>query len=168
MPNPIGENIKILRQQKGISQDRLSKEADLALNTIVKIETDESPNPTAETLNKIAEALGISVGSLFVLPKKSLRELKKDGLIKLSNVFSGSGLENRETGLNRIFLKSVELTNDNKKLKLTAETKDKNEKCGYIRSENKEILEEIKNVLETMMDKSISEIYNEKIFIYEQ
>ncbi len=65
MSRKIGENIRKLRQQKKISQDRLSKEADLALNTIVKIEIGESPNPTVETLEKIAKALGISVGDLF-------------------------------------------------------------------------------------------------------
>jgi DNA-binding XRE family transcriptional regulator len=48
-----------------MSQDRLSKEADLALNTIVKIETGENPNPTLETLEKIAKALGVPVSDLF-------------------------------------------------------------------------------------------------------
>lgn len=61
----VSDNIRKIRQKKGISQDRLSKEADLALNTIVKIETDESPNPTVETLEKIAKALGVSVADLF-------------------------------------------------------------------------------------------------------
>ena len=65
MANTVSENIRKLRQKKGISQDRLSKEADLALNTIVKIETGENPNPTVETLEKIAKALGVSVRELF-------------------------------------------------------------------------------------------------------
>ena len=65
MSNKISENIRKLRQKKGMSQNRLSKEADLALNTIVKIETWEKPNPTLETLEKIAKALGVSVSDLF-------------------------------------------------------------------------------------------------------
>lgn len=65
MANKISENIRKLRQEKGISQDRLSKDADLALNTIVKIETGENPNPTVETLEKISKALGVSAGELF-------------------------------------------------------------------------------------------------------
>ncbi len=48
-----------------MSQDRLSKKADLALNTIVKVETGENPNPTVETLKKIAKALGVTIGDLF-------------------------------------------------------------------------------------------------------
>jgi len=65
MSNKISENIRKLRQQKKMSQDRLSKEADLALNTIVKIETGENPNPTLETLQKIAKALGVSIGKIL-------------------------------------------------------------------------------------------------------
>ncbi len=65
MANKISENIRKLRQKKGMFQDRLSKEADLALNTIVKIETGENPNPTLETLEKIAKALEVSVSDLF-------------------------------------------------------------------------------------------------------
>ncbi|MEK7637688.1 MAG: helix-turn-helix transcriptional regulator [Patescibacteria group bacterium] len=65
MSNTVSGNIRKLRQEKGISQDRLSKLADLALNTVVKIETEENSNPTVETLEKIAKAFGISVAELF-------------------------------------------------------------------------------------------------------
>jgi len=65
MANKVSGNIRKLHQKKGISQDRLSKERDLALNTIVKIETKENPNPTLETLGKIAKALGVSVSDLL-------------------------------------------------------------------------------------------------------
>jgi len=61
----IGKNIKQLRQEKGLSQDRLSKLADLSLNTVVKIELDESPNPTIETIQRIAKALEVSVDDLL-------------------------------------------------------------------------------------------------------
>ena len=61
----IGKNIKRYRQEKELSQDKLSKLADLSLNTVVKIELDESPNPTIETIQKIAKALGVSVDDLL-------------------------------------------------------------------------------------------------------
>ena len=61
----IGKNIKRLRQEKELSQDKLSKLADLSLNTVVKIELDESPNQTIETIQKIAKALGVSVDDLL-------------------------------------------------------------------------------------------------------
>jgi len=61
----IGKNIKKFRQEKGLSQDKLSKLADLSLNTVVKIELDESPNPTIETIQRIAKALAVSVDDLL-------------------------------------------------------------------------------------------------------
>jgi transcriptional regulator with XRE-family HTH domain len=61
----IGKNIKRLRREKGISQDKLSKLADTSLNTISKIELEENPNPTIETVQKIAGALGVSVEQLL-------------------------------------------------------------------------------------------------------
>jgi transcriptional regulator with XRE-family HTH domain len=61
----IGENIRKYRLQKGMSQDRLSKLADVAFHTIVKIESGETPNPTIETVRKIAAALGVSIDKLM-------------------------------------------------------------------------------------------------------
>ncbi len=61
----IAKNIKRLRQEKAISQDRLSKLADLSLNTIVNIEAGNNPNPTFETLKKIADALKVSIEDLI-------------------------------------------------------------------------------------------------------
>lgn len=63
--NVIGKNIRKSRQGKGISQDRLSKLADLSLNTIVNIESGGNINPTIETLTKIANALNVRVDDLI-------------------------------------------------------------------------------------------------------
>lgn len=61
----IGKKIKKLRQEKGISQDRLSKLADLSLNTVVTVESGANPNPTIETLTRIAKALKVGVDDLL-------------------------------------------------------------------------------------------------------
>lgn len=61
----ISKNIRKLREQKGISQDRLSKLADISLNTIAKLELDDTQNPTIETLQKIAKALEVKVEDLI-------------------------------------------------------------------------------------------------------
>ncbi len=61
----IAKNIKKLRQEKGISQDRLSKLSDLSLNSIVNIEAGNNPNPTIETLEKIAKAFEVSINELL-------------------------------------------------------------------------------------------------------
>ena len=49
----------------GISQDRLSKTADITYNTIIKIESGVNINPTIETLSKIAKALNVGVDDLI-------------------------------------------------------------------------------------------------------
>ena len=63
--NTIAENLRGLRLKKGISQDRLSKLADLSLNTIVKIESGKNKNPTIATLAKIARSLDVLVDTLI-------------------------------------------------------------------------------------------------------
>jgi len=63
--NKIGKNIKKLRQANGLSQDRLSKSANISYNSIIKLETGGITNPTIETLQKIAKALGVSVEELI-------------------------------------------------------------------------------------------------------
>ena len=60
----IGENIKKYRKKLGISQDTLSKKANLAFHTIAKIEVGATPNPSIDTVKKIAVALGISIDDL--------------------------------------------------------------------------------------------------------
>lgn len=61
----IAKNIRQHRKKLGLSQDKLSKLAGVAYNTIVKIESGENPNPTIDTLQKIAKALNISVKELL-------------------------------------------------------------------------------------------------------
>jgi len=60
----IAKNIKKVRKERGISQDKLSKLADVAYNTIIKIESGAIQNPTIETMQKIAKALGVSLDDL--------------------------------------------------------------------------------------------------------
>lgn len=63
--NVIGSNIRNLRLERGISQDRLSKLTDLSLNTIVKIEAGKNKNPTIVTLSKIAKSFHVRVDDLI-------------------------------------------------------------------------------------------------------
>jgi len=61
----IADNIKKYRNKLGVSQDRLSKLADVTYNTIIKIESGANKNPTIETLAKIAKALSVGVDDLI-------------------------------------------------------------------------------------------------------
>ena len=61
----IGDNIKKYRKLAGISQDVLSKRANLAFHTIAKIEAGSTPDPRIETVKKIADALGVTLDDLM-------------------------------------------------------------------------------------------------------
>ena len=61
----IAKNIKKYRKEKGLSQDKLSRLADVSHATIIKIESGANKNPTIETLAKIAKALSVGVDDLI-------------------------------------------------------------------------------------------------------
>ena len=60
----LGKRIKEFRSKIKISQDQLSKKANIPFSTLVKIEAGYTPNPSMETLIKIADAFGISLDEL--------------------------------------------------------------------------------------------------------
>lgn len=62
--SPLARNLRRLRKRRGLSQDRLSKLADLSHNTIIKIEAGAILSPTVETAQKIARALGVTLDEL--------------------------------------------------------------------------------------------------------
>jgi transcriptional regulator with XRE-family HTH domain len=53
----LGERIKILRQEKGISQGELARLADLKLSNLAKLEGGFNSNPTLTTLKALARVL---------------------------------------------------------------------------------------------------------------
>ena len=61
----LSENVKRIRRQKGLSQDKLAKAAGITLTTVVKIESGANDNPTLKTLRSLAEALGVTVNDLI-------------------------------------------------------------------------------------------------------
>jgi putative transcriptional regulator len=61
----LANNIKKLREAKGLSQEKLARLADVANNTLIKMESGENNNPTLETLKRVAKALDVSVDNLI-------------------------------------------------------------------------------------------------------
>jgi len=61
----IAKNIKKYREKLGISQDKLSKLADIAYNVIIKIESGATQNLKIETMAKIAKGLDVSIDDLM-------------------------------------------------------------------------------------------------------
>lgn len=99
------------------------------------------------------------------MPTVTLKDLENRELITLSHSFDGSNIMDMETGLNNIFLRNIESIKNNASLRLTGETTSGSEVTGYIRSNNPELLKEIKNEIEKLKDKSISEVYYAKLDI---
>ena len=60
----LAKKIRELRNKKGLSQEKLARMADVSYNTIVKIESGDSKNPTFSTMSGIAKSLGISLDEL--------------------------------------------------------------------------------------------------------
>ena len=61
----LANNIKKLREAKELSQEKLARLADVANNTLIKMESGENQNPTLDTLKKVAKALDVSVDELI-------------------------------------------------------------------------------------------------------
>lgn len=61
----VAKNIRKFRKQKELSQDKLSRLADVAHATIIKIESGGIKSPTIDTVQKIASALDVSLDTLI-------------------------------------------------------------------------------------------------------
>jgi transcriptional regulator with XRE-family HTH domain len=67
MPDPLdifAANLRRLRRQRGLSQERLAHNADLNMTHVAKIERGER-EPGVRTVSKLAKALGVSAAELF-------------------------------------------------------------------------------------------------------
>jgi transcriptional regulator with XRE-family HTH domain len=61
----IGEKIKAYREKKGWSQYKLAKEANVQPSTISQIESGARQKPSIDVLQKVAEALSLTVSQLL-------------------------------------------------------------------------------------------------------
>jgi transcriptional regulator with XRE-family HTH domain len=71
----LGLNVRLAREGKGWSQDRLSEESGLHRTYISGVERGVR-NPTVEVVQQLANALGICIESLFTESK--LKKAKND------------------------------------------------------------------------------------------
>jgi transcriptional regulator with XRE-family HTH domain len=61
----LAKRVKELRNKFKITQDKLARKADIPFSTLAKIESGYTPNPSMETLIKIADAFNISIDNLI-------------------------------------------------------------------------------------------------------
>jgi DNA-binding Xre family transcriptional regulator len=58
--------VKEVAQQKGFSRGKLSRAADVDINTLKRVYDDPNYSPTLATLEKLARALGVKIADLIV------------------------------------------------------------------------------------------------------
>src|SRR5690242_10212706 len=64
----IGDRIKAERAARGWTQKELAQRSGINFGYIRMLETNQRPNPTGETLQRLARAFGISVDELLEGP----------------------------------------------------------------------------------------------------
>lgn len=60
----IGANVRRGRERAGLTQEKLAEEAELDLRFVQRVERGKT-NPSASVLVALADALGVTPGSLF-------------------------------------------------------------------------------------------------------
>src|SRR5262245_63882364 len=60
-PTRLGEQIKRLRQQRGLSQQALAVAAGVSRDYVAKLEAGERASPSMPVLERLAKALGVKV-----------------------------------------------------------------------------------------------------------
>lgn len=92
----IGENIRLLRKSKGLSQEQLALRAEINASYMGQVERGEK-NPTIDVLGKIAQALQT--------PLEALVSLEQDGFLtedgspyaeKIAQQLNGLSLKEQE------------------------------------------------------------------------
>lgn len=61
---PYVEKLKVIKEDKKISLADISKVGDIPLATVTRVFNGQTPNPTFETITKIAIGMGVSLDEL--------------------------------------------------------------------------------------------------------
>ena len=61
----VGDKIKAVRKEKGLTQDALAKKADIPYTTLTKLESNVMTKPSIQTVEKITKGLGITIDELL-------------------------------------------------------------------------------------------------------
>ena len=64
---PYVEKLKMIRDAKGLTNVEIARLADIPLATVTRVFNGKTPNPTFETLSKMAIGIGVSLDELVGL-----------------------------------------------------------------------------------------------------
>lgn len=93
----IGENIKFFRKQKGLTQKELGEKIGMSANSIQRYEL-EHRDPQNKTLDKIAEALGVSRADLYGIEKLGTSDTYVNDNGRVAHVFSKEAIDETNFG----------------------------------------------------------------------
>jgi transcriptional regulator with XRE-family HTH domain len=68
---PISESLKKIRKSKKIKQLELCYRCGVDYNTLKKVESGATTNPTVDTITRIAWGLGVGIEELVVIVKSN-------------------------------------------------------------------------------------------------
>jgi len=92
----IGENIRTLRRDRGLSQEQLALRAEINASYMGQVERGEK-NPTIDVLGKISQALQIPLEKLVHIEELSLPSAVADGYAdKIAHQINGLSLKEQE------------------------------------------------------------------------
>ena len=69
MPSPLGDKIRVLRQRKTFSLDKLAELAGCSKSYLWDLETKDDPRPSADKITRIAAALDVTPDFLLTAPE---------------------------------------------------------------------------------------------------
>jgi transcriptional regulator with XRE-family HTH domain len=79
IPRNLGENVRRLREMRGLSQQQLAKLSGVPRPTWANLESG-SANPTLAVLTRVASTLQVSIEELISAPRASLRQYRATDL----------------------------------------------------------------------------------------
>ena len=100
----LGQNIKRVRTNKGMTQKELSNKSGLSQSTITEIEKGTRQNLRADNLSKIATALNVSTNELL-----GIEEDKEYELVDIESAADFIFSEDNNLELDNIKLSDIEL-----------------------------------------------------------
>lgn len=97
----VGDRIRILRTEKGLSQEELAHRAGVSTSHIGKLERGEK-NPSLSSIEKITNALGITLEDLFKYIQPSSGENDNTTLSLLINKLATLSIEKQRLMLTHL------------------------------------------------------------------
>lgn len=95
-------NLRALRQRIGLSQADLAEEIKVSQSHIAQLESGKR-FPSAQTLEKLASALGVEAFELFVGPEQMENASDKEGLIRRLEMMRRNIDEMFDESIHRMF-----------------------------------------------------------------